>query len=416
MPWINHELGFALLVGSLYKILGMNGVLALNFISFLILFLVYKRFSSGCRCPNIIRTGILWLLISVLSYGLALRAQIFSYLFFALLLLIFESKNRKLRFFAPIILMLWANVHGGFFTGLAVTAVYAFFDALNVIMRKKPLKDAILSLLVFLLSSGATLITPYGISLWRHLLITVEMPRPYIPEWGPVDIFSFSFLDLKVLATAVLILIFFSKRIFSKELALLCLFTGIIAFYHNRHIPFFAVACAFLLPPHLDTWWDKIRSSVSVRRMYQKVGIFLYYSVSFMVILTALYLNRDLIRGLDVPDKAYPVNAVNFMKEHKYAGNCVVFFDWGEYMLWEMPGSIKVSFDGRFETVYPENVIKENFDFLYAESGWDRLINNYPADLILVHSGNPVAKHLMGMEKSWRLVISSDDSLLFKKM
>jgi len=43
--------------------------------------------------------------------------------------------------------------------------------------------------------------------------------------------------------------------------------------------------------------------------------------------------------------------------------NLAVPLDWGEYVLWFLAPQVKVSLDGRFATVFPEQVVADNFDF-----------------------------------------------------
>ena len=55
---------------------------------------------------------------------------------------------------------------------------------------------------------------------------------------------------------------------------------------------------------------------------------------------------------LDRRKTVFPVKAVALLKQSNVAGNMAVHFDWGEYVLWHLAPRIKVSIDGRRETVY----------------------------------------------------------------
>ena len=52
--------------------------------------------------------------------------------------------------------------------------------------------------------------------------------------------------------------------------------------------------------------------------------------------------------------------AVAFMRERSLTGNVVTFFRWGEYGIWHLPRSLKVSMDGRRETVYKDETISRH--------------------------------------------------------
>ena len=61
-----------------------------------------------------------------------------------------------------------------------------------------------------------------------------------------------------------------------------------------------------------------------------------------------------------------PWPRVEFIQQHELRGNLLVFFDWGEMCLWELPDS-RVSIDGRLDTCYPLDVIAAHWNFYNAE-------------------------------------------------
>ena len=42
-------------------------------------------------------------------------------------------------------------------------------------------------------------------------------------------------------------------------------------------------------------------------------------------------------------------------------GKMVTWFDWGEYTLWHLGGGLRVSMDGRRETIYSDTVLERHF-------------------------------------------------------
>ena len=45
--------------------------------------------------------------------------------------------------------------------------------------------------------------------------------------------------------------------------------------------------------------------------------------------------------------------AMAFVRDRQLRGRMVTFFDWGQYAIWHKPDALRVSMDGRRETVYP---------------------------------------------------------------
>src|SRR3989442_13865028 len=130
-PWINHENLAELTFGWIETHLGAAGLNA--FTSLLGLLLL------GLMVRNAAREGVSFLVLSVaillatcaISPGWSIRPQVFTYTFFALLLVILgrcfrdgERPDVRALWLAPPLFALWANKHGGFLAGLAVLALY----------------------------------------------------------------------------------------------------------------------------------------------------------------------------------------------------------------------------------------------------------------------------------------------------
>jgi hypothetical protein len=73
-----------------------------------------------------------------------------------------------------------------------------------------------------------------------------------------------------------------------------------------------------------------------------------------------------------VKGHTYPIDAVRFMHDEQLAGRLVVSFNWAQYALAALAPEVQVSFDGRYDTCYPQQVVDMNFDFLLGEHGGKR--------------------------------------------
>ena len=67
-------------------------------------------------------------------------------------------------------------------------------------------------------------------------------------------------------------------------------------------------------------------------------------------------------------------------------------FDWGEYIIWELNGNCRVAIDGRYETVYPEYVAREYFEFAEGGPYLRKYLDKYPHDLILLQHDNYICE------------------------
>jgi hypothetical protein len=108
--------------------------------------------------------AILALLAFVISApALALRPQLFGIALFAGLLWIVAVRDRhpRLLILAPVMVAVWANVHGSFFLGPMLLG-YAWLDDLA---RGRPARPALLALVT---GTAATLVNPFGPGVWAY--------------------------------------------------------------------------------------------------------------------------------------------------------------------------------------------------------------------------------------------------------
>jgi hypothetical protein len=108
----------------------------------------------------------------------------------------------------------------------------------------------------------------------------------------------------------------------------------------------------------------------------------------------------------------FPTRAVALLKQISATGNLAVHFDWGEYALWHLGPRIKVSVDGRRETVYSERSYAENLRFINGVGDWDRLVRKPETHAALVSRAFPVF-NLMQLTSGWTLAYEDPISGIF---
>jgi hypothetical protein len=108
----------------------------------------------------------------------------------------------------------------------------------------------------------------------------------------------------------------------------------------------------------------------------------------------------------------YPVGAAAFMQKNHLTGKILNEFTWGEYLIWTLAPSCQVAMDGRYETVYRDDLYRLHTDFYFARSGWHRFLEKYPPDLILVDPRSRVYP-LIKTDPDWRQVYSDAGAAVF---
>ena len=116
---------------------------------------------------------------------------------------------------------------------------------------------------------------------------------------------------------------------------------------------------------------------------------------------------------MEIPRAQYPVAAIEFIQQHDLHGNLLVFFDWGEMCIWDLPDS-KVSIDGRLDSVYSPAIIDAHWKLYNGETFDTNALNLARADFALLPSHSVGAKALADNDH-WRPVYYDDCAVVLVK-
>ncbi len=115
---------------------------------------------------------------------------------------------------------------------------------------------------------------------------------------------------------------------------------------------------------------------------------------------------------LDPAFVAYPTRAVALLKESGVEGNMAVYFDWGEFAIWHLGPGVKVSMDGRRETVYAAATYNLSVSFQTGTDDWDALLKTTPTDMVLVPRRSPTS-NLLSRADGWHQLYADSLCRLF---
>lgn len=419
--WVYHEWLTGVVFFGLVKFLGPASLQLLRYIlALLTLCLIYetarKRGGNAFDVLVVLAPSIL-----LIAFGYEpVRAQVFTFFFFTLTLYILECSkkagNEKVLRWLPLIQIAWCNFHGGFVAGLGLIFLYALGEILT---RRK---IAVAYLKWGMIALSATLINPYGIHYWSYTLHAVSMPRPEITEWMSVlaalKAGRYVFPAVLFLIMSLIILLF---MLMSRKKDVTDIFVTVAVIYlgttHIRHSVLFGLVLGAYLPFYLSEYvWEARGKSKMLFGWSRFLPVFL------LALLLAAYFHFYPVRPISfipnihlaVTADAYPTKAMAWMDARDIRGNILPHFEWGEYLMWSFYPGCRVAMDGRYETVYREDVHKEYFDFLYGRKNWDVFLKKYSHDVVLLKTGTKTHE-LMMRQKDWRLVYRDGTGVIFMK-
>lgn len=370
--WVNHEWGGDILViWPLYRYLGYPFLLlffaALPLAGIAIAIKGFaKRF--GVK-ESLIVLFAAWAGQSVLSA----RLHLLSILFFAVLWRWLEKPARwKFLFATPLLIWIWAVLHGSWILGLGMIAIYWVGNALNIGFKKfAPVlahedgwskRDLVRSAAGMAIAAALVTLNPYGAGLWREILSYFSAGSRYYQlhtlEWLPAFSAPVYWVPaVAMLASVPVIVWLLAKKIVSWPRALLYAAFWLLAIKFKRNALLFMAAIA----PFSVVVADRLREYFSRFKTWKdifgdgmvKTGL----SVLGLVVIacmaayhaTGVRLSPDAWRDPQIARQNFlPLGEVEWLKKNIAAHPAKIFndFSWGGYLNWTLPKDL-VFFDGR---------------------------------------------------------------------
>ncbi len=359
------------------------------------------------------------------------RPQGITFFLFAVELWVLASAgargSKRLAWLVPLMLV-WANFHGGVTAGVGILWVYTLGRLAAAVFARaaEPVaRERMIPLVGFALAATlATLLTPWGLDYWRFALRAAGTPRENIIEWG-----SLFTLPQKPFVTMVALAIATAAAVLATELRRDAARSGVIAVtllaacLQIRHIPFFGIAVAAFLPGAITRALQPLAArfsgllapprglSMGARRALAAIAGTAIFLVAAREVAQPqrwkVWTFEHHVRKV----RSFPYGAAEFIRLNELSGNIATPYVWGAFIIWKLYPACRVSFDSRAE-LYDETSASDNWAFLFGKPGWERLLDEYPTELVLVERRLPQYR-LMRRRSDWRMVFEDDLSAVF---
>lgn len=426
LPWHDHEWLSEVALALLWNGFGVLGLKLMKLTCTAATITLLAMGAAESRTP--IRLQLLILATGALALApmMQFRPQLFDFIALsALLLLLARDSYRRAGglWLAIPIFALWANLHGGFFVGLAVLAVYAAVAAAEDLAAGKGLKRAIHLSSVTAGCAMVTLFNPDGIGNWFTVIHTLRNPitRAMVSEWQPL-LFKITEewhkspgtainFALVIVPFAALVLCFVIRpRGGDLALVVIAAMMGVAAYLAVRNMALVVIATITPLCRHAALTLEATRfgnpASPTPRRQTHEV---LVGAIAFMMALSTGLFSRTLPIGYPQPQ-----GAVRFMQAHGLQGNVLCEFGWGEYLIFHLAPESKVFVDSRYDMVYPQKVLTDYLDFLLVNPHAAAVLDAYPHDFVLLRTASPGYRFMMA-QPGWRMVYQDETAALFAR-
>jgi hypothetical protein len=362
-PWVNHEWLSELQMGIAYHVAGPTGLALLKgTLTFAALVLMWGALRGVDPTARIIIFAVA--AASTVPVTRTLRPQAWSLVLLAILCRILVEDRRRARWWAPVLLALWANLHGGWIVGLGILSVWTICDVVtwrfgdltgglkspHHHITTSPMVPAV----ILSVSLASTLVTPYGSELWQFLVETVRMGRD-ITEWRPL--WRQPPPDWIPWAITVAASVWLLRRPlrFRLHVAAVIAMLAYSSFRVMRIAPLFVACAAILLSPWFKARWPAKSGPVLPGANATARGQWaLAWGLFAALFIAAAWVGSRSLSCVRTEGTWIPDRVAAQVFEIAPPGRLVTFFNWGEYALWHFGPRLRVSMDGRRETVYSD--------------------------------------------------------------
>lgn len=315
--------------------------------------------------------------------------MVFSVIFYGECL----QRTRR-RFFLPAIMLLWANLHGGFLLGLFIIGI--FFGA--ALLRRDRMNAAIYGF-VGVACFIATFVNPLGWHIYVGLTTVLgHFSQSYITEWRPY----YRNISLPGSIPGMLyILIFVALELLYRgfcplESRLLSWFFLFLGFYEFRYLAFFFLFSTVPFALNLDRLLPEQPTNFSIGRSLIVVGIIATCA------LPLVYMRIDPALGLP---QMLSEQDVGYLETHFPRARLLNHWNYGGILIFRTRGAIPVFVDGRAATAYPDALLRDYFKLATTkidETAWDKVLEKYRIDTVLWPKAHEQLRQFLVGKRGWK--------------
>jgi hypothetical protein len=408
-----------------YRVMGLNGVVLLAILLVATTITLIFRETFRVSRSFLISFCLFLLVVPATLFHWLARPHLFSWLAFAIWVPWMDELARGERrnvWQFPLLMLLWANLHGGFILGFLVWGAYLAGWLVDYFVTRSASFDILKRLvMVGLFSFLATLLNPSGIGLWNNVFGHVgdRVLMNLQIDWQSPNFHNFN--TWPFLFLAALMIFFLSRRNQSLSGGQTFLLMGMttLGLYSVRNIPFFVSACVpiigfsaqFLLKPGLLQKTDR-----QIQVIQAGLRGSLWSMITVIVVASLLISGQTLDAenlGNTFNPKIFPVRAVDWLSAHPQSGNVFNEFTWGGYLLFRLWPEQRVFIDGQTD-FYGPGLVMDYLTMLDAKDNWGEALEKYKIDWVLLPKDSSLVKMLI-QNPQWHILYEDETSIILRK-
>ncbi|HVW75939.1 MAG TPA: hypothetical protein VHC39_20040 [Rhizomicrobium sp.] len=400
-PWLNLSWLWDVLASVIFQHAGLGGLLSLTVICggaitfYLASICLRTGASAAAACIAVLFASLLYPAFSAfpniyLAAAPNMATMLFAVLFYG------ECLGRTKRvLLLPLVMLAWANLHGGFLLGLFILGVFG-----GLALRKRDWAGFSLYGLATAGSLAATLINPLGWHIYQGVTSTMgNFVQAQITEWWPYyrNITMPGSLPGMAYMLAFVALELRDRRLGVLEARLLSWLFLVLGLYQFRYMAFFFLFSAVLMTLHLDRL-------LSPGLRDPRIGRSWLAAATLAVSALSLACWRAAASPLELPQMLSRQD-VRYLQSHFPHARLLNHWNYGGILIFYTRGTPPLFVDGRAATAYPDALLHDYFQLSQPEvdeAAWNRVLAKYRIDTVLwVKAHDALRRYLVG-RKGWK--------------
>jgi hypothetical protein len=428
-PLTPHEWLAEVLYALAYRLGGLNGVVLLCALLISIAFSL--SFRQSYLRSNLVLLALGWIILAAAASSLHWLAR--PHLFTLLMIPLWTGGLERIRhgtsprwWLLPLLMLLWANLHGAFIVGFVIWGMYLAGEAWDHGLGSAPGTEkegsspesqaASIQVLPVLLLAGAssflaTFINPSGWHLWATSLgyIRNRYLVSHTAEYLPPNFHDPSTWPFLLMLFISLLLLGRKRGGLPAVSVLLLAGWTVMGLYSVRNVPIYVLVAAPILVgisagqvrgAHLLAPFERL----NLRLASVEASLHGVLWPALLVLLVSLALFRGVSLdsggvGNRFDPAVFPVEAVDWLQANPPPGQMFNYFPWGGYLLYRAWPEHKVFIDGQTD-FYGEALTRQYERVITLGDGWRQVLAGHQANWVLMPTGSPLIRALQG-DRAW---------------
>ena len=334
-----------------------------------------------------------------------------------------QQMDRRWLWVIPPLMVLWANIHGGFLAAFLLLGIYGLTALISKdwSLFKRLLMVGITALL-------ATSINPYGpVFIYQYIMMAMDPMNRVLEEWKPLSLHMDN--AMHYIYVVLFLGLFVWRRVSMSLNEILCIGIWLLLGLSSvRHMPIFCIVSAPIASAMLASLMKPAQQTQTIHPWIARCSAYVTAQINqrhrwrwgllLIPLMVGIYASPTVSQWngnayyspvLDLSEELDYITS-HYADRHMYNDYAL-----GGHIIFQSRGTPPVFIDGRSATAYPNHIIRDFAAFVYLEDDWEERFARYPIDAILLHLSHPHVEPLKA-HPNWRRVFSGKNAVIFERV